>query len=362
MNPAPTLRLAAASAFFAGLVVACAPPPRAAAGSDAPPRAPVSVPLPAGPEAPPRCESGPPLTVRFYDAGQALAALVELPDGRRVLVDSGEDPRRAACGPACTLWHERVMAGLRRDVGARGLDLLWITHQHSDHLGGAPAILASFRVASYVDNGRDLDTRGVTSARQAANDHGVRVQVVTEGERAAPLAPSASVTLTPVVPARYPRSCERNPNDCSIGLRIDYCESSILFTGDAEEEEEALLDPRGPVTLLQVGHHGSASSSSPAFLGRTQPRYAVVACAPRGEGTNRRYCHPRRQTVERLNRTLGGAPSGRAWAFDGSVPCGREGDAGWDEVATSERLWITARDGEVALVTSGDGIFERSRP
>ena len=87
------------------------------------PRGPATAALP-----PDRCGTGAPLVVHFYDAGQALAALVDLPDGRRVLVDTGESPTRAGCGEPCRTWHERILSGLRADLGEDGLDLLWITH------------------------------------------------------------------------------------------------------------------------------------------------------------------------------------------------------------------------------------------
>jgi competence protein ComEC len=106
------------------------------------------------------------MRVRFYDAGQALAVLVTLPDRRHLLVDTGESPRRPCA--ECRAWHERVMAGLRKDVGARGLDLVWITHQHSDHMGGASAVLGAFPVAVYVDNGLDLERTAVLREARAA--------------------------------------------------------------------------------------------------------------------------------------------------------------------------------------------------
>src|SRR5690348_6889012 len=67
------------------------------------------------PPDPKACAGDCALTVRFYDAGQALSALVTLPDGRQVLVDTGESPQRPCSG--CRGWHDRVMTGLRRDLG-----------------------------------------------------------------------------------------------------------------------------------------------------------------------------------------------------------------------------------------------------
>ena len=89
-----------------------------------------------------------------------------------------------------------------------------------------------------------------------------------------------------------------DPNACSIALRIDYCKSSALFTGDAPREEEEVLDTRGKVTVLQVGHHGSKTSTGDAFLQQTRPKYAVISAAKPSEGTNDGYCHPRAVVVE----------------------------------------------------------------
>jgi glyoxylase-like metal-dependent hydrolase (beta-lactamase superfamily II) len=111
-----------------------ASPPAAAAVPEPPPAASVTDPPPP-PPAP--CGNGKAMSVHFYDAGQALAALVTLPDGRRVLVDAGESPKRAGCGAPCKAWHQRVMDGLKADIGTGPLELLWITHQHSDDMTAA---------------------------------------------------------------------------------------------------------------------------------------------------------------------------------------------------------------------------------
>ena len=132
----------------------------------------------------------------------------------------------------------------------------------------------------------------------------------------------------------------------------------MLFTGDAEHEEEMQLDPLAPVTLLQVGHHGSETSTSPAFLSRVHPRYAVISAGRPGEGLNRAYCHPCAIIVERLSRVLGGATSATLAAFDGDR-CSRSQPADWTMVPSSDALWATERDGDVVLTTSGDGSFHR---
>jgi competence protein ComEC len=301
------------------------------------------------------------MTVHFYDVGQALAALVDLPDGRHVLVDTGDGPRRSGCGTPCEAANSHLVAKLRADLRGAPIDLLWITHQHSDHIGGAPEILQEFAVRAYVDNGRDAESAEVRRAHEAAQARGVPLYVVDPWRRAAPMSVSPGVAITPVLPPSWPRSCQRDANECSIGLRIDFAESSVLLTGDAEHAEEQLLDPGGPVTLLQVAHHGSDTSTSPALLARARPRYAVISSGKPGEGLNREYCHPRAIVVRRLTRILGGPTSRSIAAFDGER-CDRATGADWISVPASDRLWATERDGDVVLATGGDGDFLRQPP
>jgi competence protein ComEC len=307
-------------------------------------------------EVPASCGDGRAMTVHFYDVGQGQAVLVELPDGRHVLVDTGDEPRRSGCGEACAASSAHLVSSLRADLRGAPIDLLWLTHPHSDHIGGAPLVMEAFPVREYVDDGRDTSRAEVQRARRAAAEHGVAMHVVEPGNAQVPLASSPDLRFRAVVPGAWPPACAHDPNECSIGLRIDDCASSVLLLGDAEHEEEALLDPGGPVTLLQVAHHGSETSTSPAFLSRARPRYAVISAGKAGEGMNREYCHPRAIVVRRLSRVLGGETTRTLTSFDGDR-CDRATPADWVAVPASERLWATERDGDVVLTTVGDGIF-----
>lgn len=308
------------------------------------------------------------LTVHFYDVGQGLAALVDLPTGGHVLVDTGDQARRPGCGGSCQAASEHLVARLREDLRGAPVDLVWITHLHSDHIGGVESVLDAVPVRAYVDNGRDglhAEAASVRRARSAARDHGAVVGVIAPGHvdlpsatRGVDVAVLAGVTLTPIVPERWPPSCATDANECSIALRIDFGSSSVLFTGDAEHQEESMLDPYGPVTLLQVGHHGSDTSTTPGFLSKVRPRYAVISAGAPGEGLNREYCHPRAIVVRRLTRVLGRPASSTLQAFDGDR-CDRATADDWLAVPSSDALWATERDGDVVLTTTGDGTFQR---
>ena len=354
-----------AVAVAAALTLACSNPAapsgqsRTLPSPDAIPAAPVApiTVLEPSPQPTP-CAATHPLTLHFYDVAQALAVLVDLPDGRHILVDTGDAPGRRGCGDSCDAADRRLLARLATDLHGAPIDLLWITHQHSDHIGGAPNVLTAFKVGTYVDNGRDAHEPEVRRAHEAAASRGTLVEVVTPGRATVPIPNSPDTTLTAVVPATWPSSCAHNPNNCSIALRIDVCRSSVLFTGDAEHEEEARWGPLGQVTLLQVGHHGSDTSTTPGLLAKLRPTYAVLSAGRPGEGMNAEYCLPRALIAKRLTSLLGGPGSKTLRAFDGDR-CAGSGAADWVDVLVSDRLWATERDGDVVLSTTGDATFAR---
>ena len=297
------------------------------------------------------CPSGPQMSVRFYDVGQGLAALVTLPDGRHILVDSGPPIAHG------------LVDSLKRDLNGKPLDLLWITHQHIDHLGGADNILSSVTTLNYIDNGRGVDMPEVVKAIKAASAHGTHVRAFHPGgPNIAPLPSTQAVKIAAVLPKTFPKTCNSDENDCSIGLRIDYCQTSFLFVGDAEGMEENSLSPGGPTTVLQLGHHGSDSSSTDAFLAKVRPKYAVISAGQPGVGANVAYCHPRKSTVERVTKLLGGAGSKTLKSFDGAAKCLGSTPANWYAVPASDRIFATERDGDVLLVTTGKGEIVKSAP
>lgn len=312
--------------------------------------------------APAGCGNNSKLKVHFYSVSQALSALVDLPNGMHVLVDTGDMANRPGCGAPCKTAHEHLMTSLNTDLGGAPIDLLWITHQHSDHIGGAIDVVNKLNVKHYVDNGLSLNVSEISNTHGALQARGVAVDTVSPGHTSVPLSNTGDVKLTAIVPSSFLPICtaatKDDRNQCSIMLRVDYCNSSILFTGDEETEEEALFSQIGHADLLQVGHHGSKTSSGASFVSALTPKYAVISAGRPDEGENAGYCHPSRSTVEHLTTALGGAGTRKLSAFDGQT-CkhGVSHLSQFVDVPASDKLWATERDGDVVLSTTGDGTF-----
>jgi competence protein ComEC len=237
---------------------------------------------------------GPPrLRVTFLDVGQGDAALVELPDGARLLVDTGPDPTA------------RAVLGAIRARGGR-LDRIVLTHGHPDHAGGLAAVRASPAGASVP----------VWRNGSEASDGFAR-----DAPRGAPPPWRHGGALVEVLwPPGGADDEALSENDRSVVLRIRFGRHAVLLCGDVEAEAEGALVAAGGLRadVVKAGHHGSRTSSTAAFVAATGAAHVVLSL-----GWANRFGFPAPEVVA-------------AWTAAGA------------------RVWRTGRDGAVVLETDGD--------
>lgn len=218
------------------------------------------------------------LTVSYIDVGQGDAALVQC-DGRNMLIDAGTNASTDA------------LLSYLSDVGATSYDLVVGTHPHEDHIGGLDRVIEQYDVANVWMPRVQADTRTFEDVLLAIRDKGLKITSPVPGSRFK----LGGATVTAFAPVG---SAYEETNDYSIVLRIDYGSTSFLFTGDAEAVSEQEMLASGvnlKANVLKVGHHGSSSSTSDAFLDAVSPEYAVISC-----GKDNSYGHPHSATVSKL--------------------------------------------------------------
>jgi competence protein ComEC len=232
------------------------------------------------------------LLMEAIDVGQGDSLLLITPDGKTMLVDGGGFGGGPHQAPQDYDIGEEVVSEVLWSRGIRRLDVVALSHAHSDHMGGLPAVLRNFHPAElWVGNNPRGGAYNVL-LDEAAGLH-VRVRSLRAGE-SFPFGPTQVTVLAPF--SGYQPGAEPANND-SMVLHVAYGATSVLLEGDAESPvEQAMLAEQGLAsTLLKVGHHGSMTSTRPEFLARVAPQWAVISC-----GLRNRYGHPRMEVLQEL--------------------------------------------------------------
>jgi competence protein ComEC len=236
------------------------------------------------------------LLFEAIDVGQGDSLLLITPQGKTLLVDGGG----LGGGPRPTLQEstsefdigEEVVSETLWSRGIRRLDVVALSHAHSDHMGGLPAVLRNFKPAElWVGNNPRF------GAYDALLDEAAALQIRVRSLRAGDTLTLGETQIAVLAPFRdYQPGAEPGNND-SLVLHVAYGATSVMLEGDAEAPiEHAMLTERNlQSALLKVGHHGSITSTQPEFLARVAPQWAVISC-----GLHNRYGHPRIEVLEEL--------------------------------------------------------------
>ncbi|MCL1967375.1 MAG: MBL fold metallo-hydrolase [Fibromonadales bacterium] len=192
-----------------------------------------------------------------------------------------------------------------RNRGVSTLCSVVLSHWHNDHVGGIPALVEMAKSGKLRIN-RVLFTKDSLLSGSAArfrdsclallNGAGIALSEISRGDTLADFLPWTARVLFP------PGDNSLTENPSSIAIRISDSQNSFLFMGDLEEEQEKSileLEPLLAATALQVGHHGSATSSSWPFLAQIQPKMAFISA---GRGNS--YGHPHPETLAKLHLIL----------------------------------------------------------
>ena len=225
------------------------------------------------------------VTVKMLDVGQGDALLLRTGE-QTILIDSGDVDAR-----------DKLLRELRAE-GVTTIDKLIITHPHADHMGGAEMLFANFTVKEVYDNGQPTTTALYRKYLKDIKAHSIAYKNLKEGDT---LDFGGGVSFQVLSPTGEMFSTSKDLNGNSIVSRLVYGDFSMLFTGDSESEaEKRMLARYGKQlksTILKAPHHGSKTSSSPAYLKAVQPKVALISC-----GTGNEYHHPHPSTRKKYEK------------------------------------------------------------
>ena len=226
--------------------------------------------------------SGDGLTVHFIDVGQADCALLEC-GGEYMIIDGGNKE------------DGQLVVSYLEQQGVEELDVVVCTHAHEDHVGGLPSVLAVYPTAAVYAPTKTYSSNIFDDFVYYTDQQGLEITIPEPGD--------AFTLGTAQVTVLGPTQSYPDPNNTSIVLKVEYGESSFLFTGDMETTaENDMLDYWDSrmdwnVDVLKVGHHGSNTSTGYRFLNEVNPTYGVISV---GEGNS--YGHPHEEPMSRLNQ------------------------------------------------------------
>ena len=230
------------------------------------------------------------LNIHILNVSQADAIFIQTPKNKTILIDMASKMKKNS--------SDRLISFLEQN-GISKIDHLIATHYHEDHIGGAEKIFFNFNVATVYSNGNCVNSTTKTSATfdayAATSDFKIIIQ---DTELKIDECMNAKLIVA------YDRSedCFSDENDNSILLKIDYGNSSFLFTGDCEGECEEELIRQGTdisADVLKIGHHGSSTSSTMEFLQKTDSDYFVIS-TDMYKSVKDRYFHPRKVALDNI--------------------------------------------------------------
>lgn len=226
------------------------------------------------------------LELHVLDVGQGDALAIRTPRGRWILMDAGRMWDGGDAG------RRTVVPYIRRLGGTVAAFVL--SHAHDDHVGGAASVVSALKPEAWWEPAFVTRSDAYRKALLALQDERGLWHRVAPGDKWT----LDGVEMRVLAPDSAWTAAQTDANETSVVLRVRYRDVVMLLTGDAEREEEAwIVAHTAPELLradvLKLGHHGSKTSSSDAFLDAVQPRVGVVSV-----GAGNRYGHPSAETLQ----------------------------------------------------------------
>ncbi len=216
------------------------------------------------------------LISHHIDVGQGDCQFIELPNGECMLIDAGEKG------------NENIIISYIQNLGYTTLDYVICTHPHSDHIGSMEGVLEAFPAKSIYMPKKAHTTNVYINLLSAIKNKNYKIKEAKSGLN---IISSGDLDISFVSPTKD----YEDINDSSAVIRLDYLDTSFLYTGDIENTAWTDITANIDVDVLKVSHHGSSNATSSALLSKVTPKHAVISC-----GNGNSYGHPHSETLKLL--------------------------------------------------------------
>ncbi|MCI1477242.1 MAG: MBL fold metallo-hydrolase [Clostridium beijerinckii] len=221
--------------------------------------------------------------VHYIDVGQGDCILVQV-NNKNLLIDSGPKSDR------------RKLFNYLSGLNLNKLDYVIATHPHEDHIGNMDDIIKTYSIGTFYSPKVESTTKSFEDMVDALKNKNLKVHVLKNNSNSIDLGENTKVNVFSPNKDFYD-----NLNNYSPVIKIQYGNTSFLFTGDAEKEvEKEILNNNEDIIadVLKVGHHGSSTSTSKDFLKKVNPSIAVISV-----GKDNIYNHPDAITTKLLDES-----------------------------------------------------------
>jgi competence protein ComEC len=222
------------------------------------------------------------LKVHFLDVGQADSILIQEPGGKVMLIDAGNNS------------DSDIVVNYINNLGIEKIDYIIGTHPHEDHIGGMDIVINTFDIGEIMMPKASTNTKTFEEVLLSINNKNLKITTPEIGLDYK--LGDATFTVLGPISEKY-----ESLNNYSIVISLKFGKTSFLFMGDAEiGSEKDIIDTGINFTgdVIKIGHHGSSTSSSGAFLKKVMPKYAVISV-----GADNEYGHPDSIILNRLKVT-----------------------------------------------------------
>jgi beta-lactamase superfamily II metal-dependent hydrolase len=217
------------------------------------------------------------IKIHYIDVGQGDSELIQIGD-KNILIDAGTSDKKAL--------------NYLKSIGITKIDYAIATHPHEDHIGSMDDVVKALDIGTFYAPKATNTTKTFENLANALKNKNLKFTVPKSGDTLT----IGDATLTFLAPnsEKY-----EDLNNYSIVVKLKYGNNSFIFMGDAEDVSEGeilqkQLDVQADV--IKIGHHGSHSSSTQAFLDKVNPKYAIISCEKGND-----YGHPHKETLTKLN-------------------------------------------------------------